>query len=98
MNAVNSAGSGIVFALTAGLFGLVFNFIPLVPEAKATVAQVSGDVEPVQGDVSGFLRNPSCLEKDWPNNDASCLFDMRPDSEGRTIRVIDLTKRDVRSR
>jgi hypothetical protein len=79
-----------IIVVIAALFGtgLLFSFISLAPDAKATTAHVSEHADPAKGDLPGFLRGPACSASAWPNYDASCLFDMRPESEVRKIRII----------
>jgi hypothetical protein len=81
---------GKIIAVVTVFFGvgLLFSIISLIPDAKATVAQVSGHADRTEGDLPGFLRGPACSASAWPNYDPSCLFDMRPDSEVRKIRVV----------
>ena len=87
-------------AVIAGVFGtgLLFFFMSATKDTKATIAQVSGYVERAEGDLPGFLRGASCSASAWPNYDARCLFDMRPEREVRKIRFVDLTMRDVQYR
>jgi hypothetical protein len=81
---------GKMIAVITVLFGagLLFSFISPIPDAKATVARVSAHAERTEGDLPGFLRGPACSASAWPNYDASCLFDMRPESDARKIRII----------
>jgi hypothetical protein len=93
MKATNKARSGILFVLIAGVSGWLFDFLSIVPDARATVAPAPGYVQSVQS----VARNPSCSDQHWPYYDAGCLIDMTPDGAPRQVRVIDLAKRDVRT-
>ncbi len=80
-----------IIVVTTALFGigLFFFLIALIPDAKATIVHVSGYGDSAQNDRPGFLLHAACSEIAWPNYDASCLFDMRPGSNVRKIRIVD---------
>ena len=79
---VNSITAVVASALVAGL---VVDWTPIVPQAKAEVVQ-SALLQPAD-----VAPQPACLLQGWPHYDPRCQFDLRAGGgETRVVRIIAL--------